>query len=522
MNKKISLILLPLLTLLSCQKEASHYSDANLNGFLEIVESLENKNYTIDIAGDIYEYLGEDIINTKFKGVPYQGGYIRKDNVGIFDYVFVNNNVEIQGMISLNTEISPLDLLANPEYLFRVSKHKWQGIDNKKNSVELNISSLGTQEKNFVAWSFGIDANISNLQSINSVTAKYNNKCTFTVEYKDKIDGKNKTKSFEVDKINQTENAPITNYLNSGEFTKKTDWTNFQKAFLNQYELNDLDFLNSFTIGLSVDFSYLNIGGVIVAYDLYGSQAQVENIKDELYDLGYELTDSANDITLALCKAEDELGKVTHAKKIEFKYISPDELNYQERVTCPNGYTQLVYSHSIYYEPTDLEGVNTALSNNNIPTLDDSEMIKSIIMSDVTELYNAEWKLIIEEENEEYGIQEEVLDVLDASYVIHIYPKAGSRLKEDVNVYAKAYLDKLVNAGYGNRSVVFNEFLNVQSPVEPDVPYDTYDHGNKAIIDTVNDRIIYIEVSSYDYNYSGYFEVIVEIYTRYGVEKIYG
>ena len=223
MNKKISLILLPLLTLLSCQKKANHYSEANLNGFLEIVESLENKNYTIDLAGDIYEYLGEDIINTKFKGVPYQGGYIRKDNVGIFDYVFVNNNVEIQGMISLNTEISPLDLLANPEYLFRVSKNKWQGINNKKNSVELNISSLGTQEKNFVAWSFGIDANISNLQSINSVTAKYNNKCTFTVEYKDKIDGKNKTKSFEVDKINQTENAPITNYLNSGEFTKKTD-----------------------------------------------------------------------------------------------------------------------------------------------------------------------------------------------------------------------------------------------------------------------------------------------------------
>ena len=97
------------------------------NEFITHLESLEAKNYTVTMNDNIYEYLGEDIINTKFAGVPYQGGYIRKEDVGIFDYViFANDVVEIQGMISLNTEISPLDLLANPEYLFRIDKNKWK------------------------------------------------------------------------------------------------------------------------------------------------------------------------------------------------------------------------------------------------------------------------------------------------------------------------------------------------------------------------------------------------------------
>lgn len=521
MNKKILLILPLILAIQACKSNSSSsFSDDNHEQLLSFFDSLEEQNYTIRLGNDVYEYLGEDIVNTSFYGVPYQGGYIRKDGVGIFDYVLVNNNVEIQGMISLNTDISPLDLFANPEYLFRIHPNRWRTTPDNKKETSLNLSSLTTQEKNFIVWSFGIDSDIKNLNSLSDVSVNFEDGYIFTVKYKDKIDNQNRNKSFTVSNIGETEHSVITDYLDHGSFEKKTDWTDFQKAFLNQYDLGDLDFLDNFTIGVSVDFSYLNIGGIINVYDLYGSEDQVDDIKDELYDLGYELLDSANDITVALCKVTDELGKVTHAKKIEFKYIPYEELSYGEQVTCPYGYTQLAYSHSIYYEPSDLEGVNEALTSNNIPTLDDSEMIKTIMFSDVTELYNAEWKLMIEEANKEDGIEEEILDVLDASYVIHIYPQAGSRLKEDVNVYAKAYLDKLIEDGYRNTSTVFNEFLNISSPAEEDVPYDDINHANRAKIDTANDRIIYIEVSSYDYNYSGYLEVIVEIYTRYGAEKL--
>lgn len=523
MNRKLSILLLPLLTLTSCGSESANYdAESNLNEFLEIFDSLSSQNYTITMEEDIYEYLGEDIINTKFKGVPYQGGYIRKEDVGIFDYVLVNDEVEIQGMISLNTEISPLDLISNPEYLFRINKSKWSGVAGPNKSVKLNYLSLTNQEKSFVSWSFGIESNIKNTSSIKTVTASFNDKCKFTVEYIDKTSGRTGTKSFEVDKINQTVNTPITNYLENGSFEKKTDWTNFQKSFLNQYELSDLDFLDAFTIGLSVDFSYLSLGGLVVAYDLYGSKTQVDNIVDELYDLGYEITDTSNDIILAICKVVNGEGKTTHAKKIEFKYVPYSELSYGEKVTCPNGYTQLVYSHTIYYEPTDLAGVNEVLSNNDIPTLEDHTMIESVSMSDLTELTNAEWKIAIEENNIEEGIEEEVLDVLDASYVIHIFPKSGTKLKEVVNVYCKAYLAKLVSSGYINVTEAFNSFLNIKTPVEDEVPYDKNNYGNKAIVDTVNDRIKYVEISSYDYSYSGYIEVIVEIYTRYGAEKIFG
>ena len=490
------------------------------NDFLTHLESLEAKNYTVTMNDNIYEYLGEDIINTKFAGVPYQGGYIRKEDVGIFDYViFANDVVEIQGMISLNTEISPLDLLANPEYLFRIDKNKWKIDDEDEKVVSLNISSLTSQDRNFIAWSFDIDSNISSVLSINSVSATYKESLTFTVNYKDRITNQNTSKSFEISKIGETSNEPITTYLESGSFEKKDDWTYFQKTFLNQYELGDLDFLSSFTIGVSVDFSYLNMAGIVNVYDLYGSPSQVEDIADELYDLDYEILESANDILVALCKVSDEHGKVTHAKKISFRYIPYEELSYGEKVTCPNGYTQLTYSHSIYYEPTDLAGVNEALTSNSIPTLDDSEMIRTVMFSDVTELYNAEWKLMIEEANEEDGIEEEILDVLAASYVIHIYPQGGTSLN-DVNVYAKAYLEKLINAGFRNTTLVFNEFLGITSPVADDEPYEAKNHANRAKIDSVNDRIIYVEVSSYDYSYSGYLEVIVEIYTRYGVEKL--
>lgn len=75
--------------------------------------------------------------------------------------------------------------------------------------------------------------------------------------------------------------------------------------------------------------------------------------------------------------------------------------------------------------------------------------------------------------------------------------------------------------GYANRSIVFNEFLNTDYDIEEDIPYDSINHTSKAKIDTANDRLIYIEVSSYDYNYSGYLEIIVEIYTRYGAERIF-
>ena len=424
-------------------------------------------------------------------------------------------------MISLNTEISPLDLLTNPEYLFRIDKNKWRVTPNNKKETSLDMTSLTNEEKYFVSWSFDIESSIKNLSSLIGVTVNFENQFTFTLKYRDKIDNTIQTKSFEVSKIGETSNNLLTSYLESGSFEKKTDWTNFQKAFLNQYELGDLDFLDSFTIGVSVDFRYLNIGGIVNVYDLYGSENQVDDIKEELYEMGYELMDSANNITVALCKVVDDQNKVTHAKKISFKYIPVEELSYGEQVTCPYGYTQLSYSHSIYYEPTDLAGVNEALEKDNIPTLDDSEMISSVVMSDVTELYNAEWKLVIEEDNEAEGIEEEVLDVLDASYVIHIYPVAGSRLKEDVNVYCKAYVEKLVSDGYANRSIVFNQFLNTDYDIEEDIPYDSINHTSKAKIDTVNDRLIYIEVSSYDYNYSGYLEIIVEIYTRYGAERIF-
>ena len=60
---------------------------ANHNEFLALLDSLEAKNYTVTLGGDVYEYLGEDIINTKFNGVPYQGGYIRKKML-VFSIMF--------------------------------------------------------------------------------------------------------------------------------------------------------------------------------------------------------------------------------------------------------------------------------------------------------------------------------------------------------------------------------------------------------------------------------------------------
>ena len=519
MKKKITVLLLPVVLLSSCIKKEDS-SRENIEAFKAILESLEALNFTATINGDKYQYLGDDIINTKFNGISYEGGYIRKENVGIFDYVLINGVVETQGMISLNTEISPLDLLANPEYLFRIDIDKWIGNPDKKDNVELDLNSLSNLEKNFIVWSFDLDNNISNLNSILSVKGDFSSSYTFTVTYNDKSTKREAEKSIVIDKIGETINNPITDYLTNGSFNKKTDWTSFQKNILNQYELGDILFFEDYTIGLSLDFSYLSSLGIVFAYDLNGSQNQVNNMKEELYILGYDIVETASGVTMAIKKSNNTQGGSAIGKKIEFKYLSPNELDSNERVTCPNGYTQVVYSNSIYYEPSTLSGVNEVFTSKGIPTLDDSEMISSVVMSDATDLLNAEYRLAIEEENHEEGIVEVIEDVLAGAYIVHIYPKAGSRLREDVNAYAKAYLSKLVAAGFDNRSRVINEFLNIHGDIEAEKDYDSINHGKKAKIDRVNDTVIYIEVSSYDYEYSGYLEIYVEIYTRYGLNKI--
>ena len=508
--KKASLLFLPLLVLTSCQTGGNNYSSKNLKQIKEFVSSIQARNYTAKMGEDYYYFLGDDAFCTRFKDQTIEGGYIRKASVGIFDYVISNNELEVQGMISLDTESLPYDYVSTPEYLGRIDPKYWVG-DSKSGEAHLNLEKM-TTSRNYISWAFDIDGEINSTNSIKEVKASLGNSVTFTVKYQNKAK-KIITKSFTVSNVGSTTNALVTNYVGSGDFSAKTDWSNYQKQMFTHYDLDTPFFFSGYTLGLSLSFRYAESYKTLMAYDIMSSKAKEEAFKEELDDNGYDITITPENTIVALKKVESEEG--TYGDQIQFKYLSVEEIDPNERTSCPNGYLQVMYNSSLYYDGSTIEAVNSTIGTHNIPALTNSEMIDKVALSNHTELYNEQYKEAIKEEEPD----EDVQDVILGAYIARFTPKTGTTL-EEVNTYIKAYLAGLDGLGWIDAQKAVNDLIGSTDPITYPEEFDEINYGRRGIIASDENSVVWLEFYSYDYLDKGYFELNIEVLTKYGAIKL--
>ncbi len=508
--KKILFLPLCALLLAGCNSSSGGYSKQNLKEIQDFISSLQSHNYTAKMSDDYYYFLNDHAFITKFKDQTVEGGYIKKDNAGIFDYVVSNNVLEVQGMISLDSTSSPYDYVSTPEYIARIDSKYWVG-DKEKGVAHLDLSKM-TSSRNNIAWAFIIENEIVNNNAIKEVTASIGNTVTFKVKYQNKAK-KTVSKSFSISNVGTTSNSLVTDYVTSGDFSPKTDWTNYQKQMFTKYELDTPFFFSGYTLGLSLSFSYAESYKILMAYDIMSSKAKEDEFKQELLENHYDITVTPENMIVALKKVESEEG--TYGDQIQFKYLSVDEIDPRERKSCPNGYLQVVYNSSLYYDGSTIEAVNSTIGTQNIPPVSDSEMIDKVALSNHTELYNEQYKEAIKEEEPE----EDVQNVILGAYIARFTPVSGTSL-QDVNTYIKAYLAGLDALGWVDAQKAMNDLIGDTSEIEYPKDFDEINYGRRGKIASDENSVVWLEFYSYDYLEKGYFELNIEIFTKYGVSKL--
>lgn len=507
MNIK-NLILFPLLTLtlMGCNS-TPEVPQTTLDKFYT---SLAEHNYLAENNEGKFYCLGQEAVVTSFNTNPNLLGGLFKNSQGVFEYVILNGKVEVQGMSSPVKELDLYKFFTSPADLLSINKDAWSESRKTENVYNLNLRDSSVS-LDLLEYGFGAKLTGYNIRNVVLTIKPEESSANYMLRYEN-----SKSESTDINvnfkNIGSTKYDLVTDFVkNNQTLNKQTGWTNYQKAVFNSYEITaEPYFYSGYSLGLSLSFGYYNQSGILMAYDLTSSKEHVGLMGNELLNHGYKLV-KEGDVSSSY---EFNNKEANVNLKIELGYIDVNDLETEEeKVSCPNGYLQVVYSYGPSYQDADFADVNKILNKFTVSSASDPDnYIKNITITDYTEQYNNALLDMLKES----GITPSTTELILAMTNIKFYTETFEDSEAFVSVLFRELFSE--DAGFINSKAAEAKLDGKEYSGSTEIVIDrlptmgnaVYTSGSKFIND--DQVIVNVEIYNYNYEKEGCLEIMLEVY----------
>ncbi|MBO6280467.1 MAG: hypothetical protein J6M95_02680 [Bacilli bacterium] len=510
MKKYLALSILPLL-ITGCGNNSSN--SASIDQFYT---SLFSYNWEASSEVGTFQFISENELLISYKdNEGISGGFINNGD-GVYEYVIIDNVLEIEGMYSPNPALKTYEFINSPADIRYIDKSFWKSLGNGKYSLELEKLDETGQYGAFYGFGFDLLGSVKSINSVELTLTKES--ATFESKYNVSGSRATKTSTLTINNFGEYQNEIISSYLQEHpHFEKQTDWTNLQKQKFNEFGIPDPYFYSGYSEGLYLYLGYANSYGIIIAYDSKSSPEHVASLSTELVNQGFAFVSEDSGI-----KRYEKNNIETKVNQIvEFSFLSVDDLNDNDKICYPSGYLQVVYSYKAAHETISIERLNGYFSEVDIKPFDDPNgVIEEITITDTTEEYNEYvTSTIIESGYEVTGdcalkqleINIKIADFETAhSYVEYIY---NTVLKDDFINDNAACADLLGEEYTGEREIVFEELTS-----------SGYEGTYSVICAKIygdNEGLNAFQIYDYEYNITGSITILIEIYSKEAVAILF-
>lgn len=483
-----------------------------------LYKELKAYNYTATNEEGSFYFFGEDALLTNYKQTPNISGGLFKNTQGVFEYVLVNNTFEVQGMSSPVKELNLYNFFTSPADLISLPLEYWTPSTKTENVYNFDLKK-GSGTLDILEQGFGTKLSGYSIRNLVLTVYPSEAKADFMLRYED-----SKSESHNIfvhiTDIGSTKNEKVANFVKSHQtINKQTDWTNYQKAVFDAYEITVPPyFYTGYSIGLSLSFTYYNAYGFLTAYDLMSSKEHVKLMGNELVQHGYKLV-KEGEVSSSFERNDMETGVNS---KIEVGFVSVDDLvSEPEKISCPNGYLQVVYSYGPAYTDADFTSLNTILNRFEVNNATNpSNYVNKVTITDYTKSYNDSLLAVLEEA----GITPTTTELIVGMYHAKLY----TELFEDAESVTISLFNELLKAdsAFMNSKAadakIYGKTYTGDTSITPErlptMGNALYVCGTKFIND--DKLVVNIEIFDYNYEKEGCVEMMIEVYNIEAFEYI--
>ena len=511
--KKIFLLPLLAISLVACNK-APTYLKFEIKDFYA---ELDTRNFTASDGETTQIFYHENAIMYKATGqVDY--GVVKMKDQGIFEIHETSvGEYESHGMITPNTDLDILDGCNNIHDIVAISANKWKL--NGDNSYTIKPSANVYNVLIYTGYFLSDDrTKIKEILLKKTKAEEYRIDVVYT-------ESKSLNYSITINNFGKNSNQKLDEFINNTTIQAQTEWNEYQLSAFEAFGLQDVPFLEAYTIGLKLYFqrvsSYASGGYICILYDCMSNVSKEADIANELVELGYTLKGDKY-----YAKETETLGVFFG---VQYAFISYEEIEEMvERgetspgnlLAYPTGYMQIVFAYSFEERGSSFEELNNVLSSSmHLPAFNEASYVKKITALDYKDSFNT---AILEDE--EYleifaSLGLEPGPIYDEYISFFFYIDGAS----DATTFLDNYRASLYGSGY-----LFNQVndYDVESKSIAEMSTKCVEYYKNASGTNkpqyVLDMYLYDSSQSGDFDYNGVVEIVLTKYTDLGVQVIYG
>ena len=460
---------------------------------------LKDSNFTASDGEFTQKFYGE---NGFTSDVPDQEqvAILRMGEQGIFEaHKLESGDYEVHGMLSPNYELPYTSFMLNFTFLNEIEFNKWKKYDDDEYFFYPSPSDLT------ILANLGIVGDVNSVEKVHLSENPLDG--SFKVIFKYYEETPLTDLEIDVYDIGKTVNEKLLAFSKT-TVNPQTSWNAYQLKAMQVYGFENIPFFSTYDLGLKLYFDKIALSGIEVTlfqvYDYLASKADEAIIEDELVKkYGYYKHPSSDDEGIKVYQKDVTSDR---SLRMEFKYLTLEEVEADQRIAFPNGYLQVNYSYVPLEDDLTISEMNEIFTNAVIPNI-------SLNSEDVERIYKISYKDLY---NNAALYDEEVLAALkekglEPGPLYEEYCSIYITVDDPINIVDK--LEDFRDDLKDNNFVIREGFEELDSLLITELPHGCigYDNLNKP----------YSSVDIYYYDsslleYTGTIEILVTKYTELG------